>query len=146
MNHASHAPDAQAQPDVRRNLRHLAGDVVTLLELQVELLKVDVKEWARGMVLPGILAVFAVVSALAAMPVFLFGLAYLLREKTELTLWAALLIASGVGIGLAIALILTAVLLLKRDVKVLGRSAAELSRNVRWLKEVLTNPTPATAE
>ena len=127
-------------------MRHLASDVVTLIELQVELLKVDLKEWARGMIWPGILAVFAVVSALAAMPVFLFGLAYLLHDRTDLTLWGALLIASGVGLVLSVALILLAVLLLKRDVKILGRSANELSRNVRWLKEVLTSATPAAAD
>lgn len=145
MNARDASPHAVPHRSMRRNLRQLASDVVTLVELQAELLQVDLRDWFKGIVWCLVLAGAALVFGLAAIPVLLFSLAYLLVETTELSMAAALLISGGAGFAIAAVCVVTAVVLMKRDQRLLHRSASELRRNVRWLKEVLLTsaPTPA---
>lgn len=123
---------------MRRNLGQLGSDVMTLAELQVELLQVDMREWLRACTIPLILLASGVLLGLASFPVLLLSLAYGLGHVTEWSLAVRLLVASGAGLLVAGACALVAVQLLRRDVKILSRSSAELRRNVRWLKEVMT--------
>jgi hypothetical protein len=123
---------------MRRNLGQLGNDVVTLAELQVELLQVDMRDWLRACTMPMILLAAGVLLGLASFPVLLLSLAYALGQVTEWSLAVRLLAASGAGLIVAGIFAVVAVHLLRRDAKILSRSTAELRRNVRWLKEVLT--------
>lgn len=138
--------DALPHRTMRRNLRQLASDVVTLMELQAELLQVDLRDWFKGVVWRLVLVGAAVVIALAAIPVLLFSFAYFLVEWTDLSLPASLLIAGGSGFVIAAICVALAVTLMKRDRRLLHRSGSELRRNVRWLKEVLTSSPTVTAD
>lgn len=137
MSHNSQ-PEQLPPRAMRRNLGQLSSDVMTLAELQVELLQVDMREWLRACTMPLILLAAGVLLGLASFPVLLLGLAYGLGQITEWSLWVRLLVASGAGLLAAGICAVVAVQLLRRDVKILSRSTAELRRNVRWLKEVLT--------
>lgn len=135
---ADSQPDSLPPRAMRRNLGQLGSDVMTLAELQVELLQVDMREWLRACTGPIILLLSAMLLGLASFPILLLSLAYGLGYVTDWSLAARLLAAGGVGLVTAGACALIAVQLLRRDVKILSRSTAELRRNVRWLKEVLT--------
>lgn len=139
-----HSQPEQLPPRaMRRNLSQLGSDVMTLAELQVELLQVDMRDWLRACTIPLLLLAAGVLLGLASFPILLLSLAYGLGYMTEWSLAARLLVAGGAGLIVAGAMAVIAVQLLRRDVKILSRSSAELRRNVRWLKELLTQSKPA---
>jgi hypothetical protein len=130
---------------LRHSVSQLGSDVLTLMELQAELLQVDLKEWTSGMVKALMAMVAGVVVLLASLPVLLIGLGYVLEATTTLPLWACMLIAAGCGIVLAGICAGLGFWLMKRDQGALNRFKTELGRNVRWLKEVLSHPSRAAA-
>ncbi len=128
------------------NVRQLGSDVLTLAELQADLLQADLREWA-GAFTKGVAAlVAALVVLLSSMPVLLIGLGYYLDEAADLSLPAAMFVAAGVGVALAVAAAGIGVWLIKREQPPLRRFRSELRHNVRWLKRVLTHPTTAPRE
>lgn len=125
------------------SVRQLSSDVITLMELQAELLQVDVREWVQSFIRPLVALVAAAIILLATAPVALVSLGYLLAATTELSLWGAMMTAAGVGLGLAAFSAGIGVWLLKRDRRMLHRFSAELRKNVQWLKETLRSaPAP----
>ena len=120
-----------------RSVRQLGSDVITLMELQAELFQVDVREWVQSFIRPLIALVAAAIILLATAPVALVSLGYLLAATTELPLWGAMMIAAGIGLGLAALSAGIGVWLLKRDRRILHRFSTELRKNVQWLKETL---------
>jgi hypothetical protein len=129
-----------------RSVRQLTSDVITLMELQAELLQLDVREWVQSFIRPLIAIVVAAIVLLATTPVALISLGYLLAAKTELPLWGAMTTAAGVGLALAASSAGIGVLLLKRDRRMLHRFSAELRKNVRWLKETLRSSPVANVD
>ena len=125
---------------VSHSLSQLGSDVMTLLELQAELLQLDLREWFRSWFGAILLLVVTVTVALASLPVLMFSLAYALNETADLSMPLALLISGGAGLLVAVACALVAFWLMKREGSIMSRSAAELRRNVRWLKAVLQSP------
>ena len=126
---------------MRRNLSQLGSDVITLVELQAELLQVDMRTWGRSFVKSLIALVAALTVLLASLPVLLISLGYLIDQWTDLSLGVSMLIAGVIGIVLAGALAFAGIRLMKRQDGVLSRFSAELKQNMRWLKQVLSNPT-----
>jgi uncharacterized membrane protein YqjE len=127
--------------EIRQGVRHLAKDIVTLVELQAELLEVDMKEFVRSSLMPLlILGTLAIVLMLASIPVLLFSIAYFLVEYAEWPQSVALLAAAGIGILLAAICAFVAWRRGKRGKSTFSRFRFELARNVRWLKQVLSNP------
>jgi len=129
---------------MRRSVSQLGSDVLTLMELQAELLQVDVKEWVSGVVKSMIAMVAALVLLLASTPILLVALGYALNDATDLPIAACMFIAAGTGILLAAICAGLGVWLLKRDIGVLHRFSTELRHNIRWLRQVLTRPSTAT--
>lgn len=122
---------------VRHGLAGLLHDVMTLAELQLNLLSVDAKEASGRAVLPFALLGGAAVFALSALPLLLVALAQLLRDQAG---WpAAAATATAVATGLIIAAVLAAIgyLRLRRCLEPLARSKEEFERNVTWLKNAL---------
>jgi sensor c-di-GMP phosphodiesterase-like protein len=128
-----------------RNVSQLGSDVVTLVELQAELLQVDLREWAQGFAKSVVAMAAALVLLLSSMPVALISLGYFISQMSDLSLAASMLIAAGVGILLGAILAGVGVWMLKREQSMLHRFRRELKHNVAWLKQVLSNPASATA-
>ncbi|MBA4105285.1 MAG: hypothetical protein C0485_05970 [Pirellula sp.] len=129
-----------------RSVRQLSSDVITLMELQAELLQLDVREWVQSFIRPLAALVAAAIILLATAPVALVSLGYLLAAKTELPLWGAMMTAAGVGLGFAAISAGTGVWLLKRDRRILHRFSTELRKNVHWLKETLRSSPAANVD
>lgn len=129
-----------------RSVRQLSSDVITLVELQAELLQVDLREWAQSFLRPLIALLAAAIILLATAPVALVSLGYLLEAKTEMPLWGAMMTAAGAGLGLAAISAGIGVWLLKRDRRMLHRFRTELQRNVQWLKETLRSSPAADVD
>lgn len=129
-----------------RSVRQLSSDVITLMELQAELLQVDVREWVQSFIRPLIALIAGGIILLATAPVALVSFGYLLAEKTELPLWGAMMTSAGIGIGLAAISAGIGVWLLKKDRRMLHRFSPELRKNVQWLKETLRSSPAANVD
>jgi len=139
-------PETTAAPArvLGRNLGQLGNDVLTLVELQAELLQVDLRDWAKSFVKPVVALVMALVIAVASLPVLLMALGYLLSEATDLSLGVSMLIAAAAGLLTAGICVALAVMWLKSGQRLLQRFRTELRQNIAWLKQVLSSPTTAT--
>ena len=129
-----------------RSVRQLGGDVLTLMELQAELLQVDVREWVQSFIRPLVALLVAAIILLATIPVALISLGFLLATTTKLPLWGAMMTAAGVAIGLAAISAVIGVWLLKKDRRMLHRFSTELRKNVHWLKETLRSSPAANVD
>jgi len=123
---------------VARNVSEFARNVITLAELQSELLKVDAQESLKKLIAPVVLLVTTVVIILGCVPVLLTALALGLAEA-GLADWLAFLVAAGIGLALAAMTGLVGWQRLRKLPAILGRSKQEFSCNVAWVKEALTN-------
>jgi uncharacterized membrane protein YqjE len=124
---------------VRRNVAGLIEDVVELAELQVQLVSVDVREATSQATRP-ILAVLAGVSlALGAIPVLLLSIGWMLVHRAGLPEDAAFALTSVAGFLIAGALAWLGWRNLNSTLTVLSRSKSELTENIRWIKDALTN-------
>jgi hypothetical protein len=134
---SNHSP----RQEVRHGVRHLTRDVITLVELQSQLLKVDLRNWLKMSLVPGI-ALFAVGSliALASLPLLLLSGAHYLAEAAAISLAASLLIVGGGGVLVALLIALTGWLAIRRGRGAFERFRVELEQNVAWLKQVLGSP------
>jgi Putative Actinobacterial Holin-X, holin superfamily III len=129
---------------MRQNISQLGSDVLTLMELQTELLQLDLREWTRGMVKSAVAIAVALVLLLATAPVLLISLGYFINDMTDLSMTVSMLIAAGAGILLAAIAAGLGMWMLKRDKGMLRRFSPELKRNVRWLKQVMSRPATPT--
>lgn len=132
-------PTTAAAPaaSMSRSFRQLGSDVLTLMELQAELLQLDVREWVHSFIRPLAALLAAGIILLATAPVALLSFGYLLEAKTDLPLWGAMMTAAGTGLALASLSAGVGVWMLKRDRRILDRFSTELRKNVHWLKETL---------
>jgi hypothetical protein len=136
------SPESSSTParSMSQSVSQLGSDVMSLLELQAELLQLDIRQCLRawtGAIL--LLAVTGIV-ALASLPVLMLSMAYAIHDMAELSLPLSLLIAAATGLVVAAICAFVSLWLLKRDTTIMSRSAAEFRRNVRWLKAVLQGP------
>jgi glycerol uptake facilitator-like aquaporin len=130
--------EASAAAKVRDGVGELLHDVVSLSELQAQLLAVDAKESVERAKLPIGLLVGGIALALGAVPVLLLSLG------EALTLWldwerALSYLVSGLA-GAVIAGVLLYLAMQKAGavIAVFDRSRVELAENVRWIKYALT--------
>jgi hypothetical protein len=146
MNDVRDFPNASPSGEIRHGVRQLARDVVTLVELQAELLEVDVRDWLRKSVVPMLIfGAAAAVMGLASIPVLLLAFANWLAAATELSTAAAMLIAAASGLAVAAVCGAIAWARMKKGGRTFTRFRIELARNIRWLKHVLSRPA-STAE
>lgn len=124
-------------PNVGRNLAGMTHDLISLTELQCQLVAVDLEEATSKSLLPVILIAVAILLALGTMPVALLGIGWAfvtLGGYSEGTVFlmvslVALVVAGGIGwLG---------VIQLRSAVAVMKRSQRELKENVRWVKQAL---------
>lgn len=125
------------QTHIRANLAGLAHDALTLAELQVQLLSVDLRDARRGAATALALVLGGGVLALGCVPVLLLGGAQLLVEQAR---WPESAAYAAVGALAAVAALLVLRLGWRRTTRALAtvqRSREELLETVRWLKESL---------
>jgi hypothetical protein len=137
MEHNGRACDVAPAREMGRNIGQLGSDVITLMELQTELLQADLRQWTQTMVKAVVALVVAMVLLLASMPILLMSLGYFINEAADLSMAVSMLIAAGIAILVAAISAATGVWMLKREKKVLPRFRSELKQNIAWLKHVL---------
>jgi hypothetical protein len=124
-------------------------DLVTLAELQVQLVALDGKQGLTRLVTPVAGVLFGAILALGCVPVALATIALVLTETTDLSPARSFAIVVGVGGVVALLLIAGCAWLLKRSLKMFSRSQREWQQNIRWFKETLrrlrSKPTAAQA-
>lgn len=126
-----------ARRSMTRNLGHVAHDLMTLGELQLELLKSDVRESMHRIVPASVMMIAGAVLAVGTVPVILISLGH------AIALWSGLTLAASFAISAVLGLIVAAVVAyagyrsISRALTTFERSKRELIRNVQWLKETL---------
>lgn len=123
---------------VSRNVSDFAHDVITLAELQAQLVACDLREGKSQAIGPLVLMVAGLVLALGSTPVFLFGIGWLLVNYAEWSESAALLTSAGCGLMLAGGVACLGWRGLRSAIAVMSRSQNEFTQNIQWLKAALT--------
>ena len=120
-----------------RDVGEFAYDVLTLAELQAQLVVADVQQCGQRVFVPGLFLVFGAALGLACFPIALAALALLLVQVFETSYAAGFLIAAVLGAVLSSLVCAIAWSQVRQRAALLGRSQQELVRNLRWIKKVL---------
>jgi uncharacterized membrane protein YqjE len=132
-------PDNAPVADADHGVAEFLDDLVSLIELQLELTVVDFSENARRAALPLGVAVFGLVVMAASVPVFLLGLALLVATSVNTQLgWVMILVAGGTA-AIACSAAACGVLRLRRGFDSFHFSREEFKRNLVWLRKVLVS-------
>jgi hypothetical protein len=115
----------------------LGNDVSTLFDLQAKLVALDAKESTQKALAPLVILVVALVLALAAFTVGLFGLGELISTALTISQGASMLLTAGATLVFVGGAIAFSIVQLKASLTPFRRSIEELDRNVAWLKTVL---------
>lgn len=138
----SRAPSASAQEGddgIAPGVRHIARSVIELTELQVALLRIDSRVALERIIRTIALAVAGSSLVIAAIPIALLALAEWIHTAMGWTMALSELGAAGVGIVVAIVVLLAARGSFRTSLNSFERSTQELSRNVEWLKSSLAD-------
>lgn len=123
---------------VVQDVGEFAHDVVTLAELQVELLKADLQDFLKRMLIPVCLIASSAMIVLGSIPIALAALALGL-VAAGLSYGLAFLLTTLIGFGIAACLGIAAWKTSSKMTTLFDRSRGELSRNIKWVKRVLTS-------
>jgi len=124
----------------------LTHDIVSLVELQFELFRVDCREGLRRILIPVAMLLFAGIVALGTVPIALMLVAEVLARAAGLSWVAAFAIAAMSGFLVALALGVTGWFCLRGVVQVFERSHEELTKNLAWIKHALKRSTPIESQ
>lgn len=127
---------------VAKGIGELTHDIVSLAELQFELLRIDCREGIRRILLPVALLLFAGIVAVATVPIALIFVAEFLVQTAGLSRAAAFSIAAMSGFIVAATIGVVGWSYLRGVVRVFERSREELTRNMTWIKNALKRPAP----
>lgn len=129
--------EAPEQRPLGTNIASLVRDLARMMDLQLQLLALDVKQfWSKARV--GLtVSMLAGFSILGSFPVLLFGIAETLQRATE---WSheVCLLSLGATFTIGGACVLwIAVIRVGRAAVSFKRSQEELTQNLKWVREVL---------
>ncbi len=127
------APPREPRPTSFGESMH---ELVSLLELQAELFRIDLRECSMRLVIPAILIVGAFVLAVACVPIALLVVVELLIEA-GMVVSMALLIVAAAGFGVAAALALISLVQFRNSLNVFIRSGEEWRRTADSIKQML---------
>ena len=128
-----------ASTNVREGIDGLLHDIMSLGELQAQLLMVDARDSVQKAQAPLVLLWLAVMVGLGAGTVLLMALAEALHEVVGWSRWLAFLASGGGGVVLSGLLMWLAWRQVGAITAVFNRSRDELAENVRWTKYALTH-------
>lgn len=120
---------------VARNAFEFVGNVVTLSELQLKLLSLDLRDASRKAA--PLVGVVAVGAFLVGSGITLLLAALGIALSAILPLWGALLAAGLAGLAIGVGLLALAAKALNMRAAILDRSRVEFSKNLMWLKTAL---------
>ncbi len=123
---------------VRQNVRSLVHDVITLAELQTQLLSVDVRETTSRLGVPAAALFCGAVLALGAVPVLLLSVGWMLVNYGGLSEPLAFLVTALSALLVAGVLFWAAWSRFTSALGILSRSRKELTDNIQWLKKTLS--------
>ena len=126
-----------ASSSFARGVADFTNDVLTLAELQAQLLAADVQECRQRALLPALLLLCGLAVSLACFPVGLTALAFWLVQTYSTSYATGFLTAFIVGAVLGAVLSVLGCLQVKKKLAVLRRSQQELIRNLCWIRKVL---------
>lgn len=118
------------------NLTALVKDCMRLIDLQLQLLAIDGKEFWRSVKIQLMVVAMAGVVGLAAMTITLAALAEFLVLLTGSQGWSLLAIGGG-GLVISGVLLAMSAAVIKNATGTWGRSNEELRENVRWIRDIL---------
>jgi len=130
--------EASAAAGVRNGVGELLHDVVSLGELQAQLLGVDARESMQKAQAPLVLLLAGAALALGAIPVLLLSLGEALTLLLHWERAVSYLVSGLVGVVIGAGLLYVAWQKASAVVAVFDRSRAELAENIRWVKYALT--------
>jgi hypothetical protein len=131
---------------VAKGMGELAHDIVSLVELQLELFRVDCREGLRRILIPVALLMSAGSVAVGTVPIMLVLIAEILTQAAGLSRAAAFSIAAVSGFAAAAIMGVTGWFCLRGVVRVFERSREELTRNMTWIKDALKRPAQAGSQ
>jgi uncharacterized membrane protein YqjE len=120
--------------------------LLDLIELQVELLKVDAREGFRSLAPPAILIGVGVVIVFGGIFILLLAVAALLNEWAGWSAALSLFTAAVLGLLLTVGAVVLAWQLTRKALSTFDRSKTEFQNNVTWLKTSLANPSHDSSE
>lgn len=123
----------RARPEPAGGLPH---HLIELGELQVRLLRTDLKEAIQATKLGSILMVLSVAFLIAVIPLLLLSLTLGIEELFDLSRGVSLLITSGVATLVGIGLLWGGWNIVIKGTGKMARSRAEFKKNLRWLKQL----------
>jgi uncharacterized membrane protein YqjE len=142
MDHQAKISERNGAPPTTSNaLAHDVGEfahnVLTLAELQGQLLVADVQECGRRVFVPGLVLITGLALGLTCLPIALAAMALLIAQVFQTSYAAGFLITAAVGAAVSALLSAIGWVQVRKRVAVLGRSQQELVRNLQWIKKVL---------
>jgi hypothetical protein len=123
------------------NLGELTGDIASLAELQAKLTLIDAKEAATRATWPTAVLVASAAVLVAAVPVLLIGLAFVLARAFGMDQGVVLLIVGVVVAAVAGAIAFLSLREFLHSFESFRRSSEEFVRNVNWIKTILAQST-----
>jgi hypothetical protein len=130
---------------VARGVSDVVHDFRSLMELQAQLLRLDVRESLLRMMLTCVLLLAAAIAAVGCFPLVLVALAMLLANSAGLTPAMSFFIAFLVGLITSGTLALAAWAYFRKGICVFKRSREEWMHTVDWIKRMLKPSAPAAA-
>jgi hypothetical protein len=124
-------------PDVAGSVSGLAHDVIELSELQLQLLRLDIRKSSQKVRLCLVLAIIGVCLLIASIPVALLALAEVFVEQLDWARSAAIGAAALVGLLLSAIFAGAAYGIVRSGLFSLDRSRDELNNNMAWVKSTL---------
>ncbi len=142
MDHQAKVAERNGTPEtssqgLARDVGAFANDVLTLTELQSQLLVADMRECSRRVLVPSLVLCGGLALGLACFPIALVTVALGLVEflnTSHFTAFLIVVIAGAIGSAL---LCIVGWIQVRQRAAVLRRSRDELVRNLRWIKRVL---------
>jgi hypothetical protein len=119
---------------VARSIGSMVSDVISLLELQVQLFRHDTSEAVQRTYKAAAAMLIGSLILLSCLPLGLLAFAHLLHQSSKLSLGASYAIVVSLGLLAGSSITFFGFARLRRVGNVYRRSQEELSQNARWLK------------
>jgi hypothetical protein len=115
----------------------VAGDFVELAELQVHIVRSDLRAMLSRAAGPLTLLLIAPLIAMAGLPAVAIGIAHLIQSSSGMHLSSCYLIVGLSLSTMAVILLSVAIHFLRHSLTELNNSSRELANNIAWLKKVI---------